>query len=107
MKRRSIVTVIMVGIAAISLAVEYELHFGGEAVLAIRRVNVFNSEFAAAYEGGLNRAPVAPITSIDLGEQVAVLRDTYGKDYWACYVRTSKGERGWVLCTALRMGLTR
>jgi hypothetical protein len=104
MKHRLLITVILVGIAAVSLAVEYELHFGGKAAVALQRANVFSSEFAAAYEGALNRAPIAPITSIDSGEQVTVLRDTYGKDYWACYVRTSTGQRGWVLCGSIRMG---
>ena len=104
MKLRLLVTVILVGIAAVSLALEYELHFGGNAVVATQRANVFNSEYAAATEGAVNRPPITPITSIDLGEQVAVLWDTYGKDYWACYVRTLKGVRGWALCTSLRMG---
>jgi hypothetical protein len=104
MKLRLLVTVILVGIAVVSLALEYELHFGGNAVVATQRANVFNSEFAAASERALNRPPITPITSIDLGEQVAVLWDTYGKDYWACYVRTLKGVRGWALCNSLRMG---
>jgi hypothetical protein len=104
MKLRLIVTVILVGTAVVSLALECELHFGGNAVVATQRANVFNSEFAAATEGATNRPPITPITSIDLGEQVAVLWDTYGKDYWACYVRTLKGVRGWALCTSLRMG---
>jgi len=104
MKLRLLVTIILVGIAVVSLALEYELHFGGNVVVATKRANVFNSEFAAASEGSLNRPPIAPIASIELGEQVAVFWDTYGKDYWACYVRTLKGVRGWALCTSLRMG---
>jgi len=54
-------------------------------------------------EGAPNRVPVPRIASIESGEQVAVLWDTYGKDYWACYVRTSHGVRGWALCTSLKM----
>ena len=42
-----------------------------------------------------------PVGQIDKGETVDVLWDRYGKDYWACYVRTTDGERGWVLCTDL------
>ena len=72
-------------------------------VAADKRADMFNTEYAAAYEGALNRVPIRPIASIERGEQVAVIWDTYGKDYWACYVRASKGVRGWALCTSLRM----
>ncbi|MFD2095113.1 hypothetical protein ACFSJ3_03890 [Corallincola platygyrae] len=37
--------------------------------------------------------------SVNESEQVFVLYDTYGKDYWACYVRTVDGQFGWILCT--------
>jgi hypothetical protein len=43
-----------------------------------------------------------PIGALAVGDNVAVLWDTYGKDYWACYVRGPRGERGWLLCTDLR-----
>jgi hypothetical protein len=84
-----------------SLAMRYELNFGGKTVVATARVGVFDSEYAAAYQHSINRVPVTPITSIESGEQVAVVWDTYGKDYWACYVRNSKGIRGWALCNHL------
>lgn len=103
MKFQRLVAVVMVGAVVISLAVAYEIHFGGRVVVADKRADVFNTEYAAAYEGALNRAPTVPIASIESGEQVAVIWDTYGKDYWACYVRTSKGVRGWALCTSLKM----
>jgi hypothetical protein len=65
------------------------------------RVSIFKSEAAAAYEGSLNRPAEPPIAVVEQGADLAVLWDTYGKDYWACYVRTSQGSRGWVLCTSL------
>jgi hypothetical protein len=85
------------------LAVAYRIHFGGRVVVADVRVNVFNMQYAAAYERASNRLPISPIASIESGEQVVVIWDTYGKDYRACYVRTSKGVRGWALCTSLRV----
>ena len=94
---------VLIGAVLASLAVAYELYFGGRIVVAKKRASVFNSEYAAAYEGALNRSPVSPVAAIETGESVAVIWDTYGKDYWACYVRTSKGVRGWALCTSLRM----
>jgi hypothetical protein len=103
MKFKRLVAVVLVGTAVVSLAVAYQIHFGGRVVVADRRADVFNTEYAAAYEGALNRVPIPPVASIESGEQVAVIWDTYGKDYWACYVRTSKGVRGWALCTSLRM----
>jgi hypothetical protein len=95
--------VVLIGAVVALLAAAYELYFGGRIVVAEDRASVFNSEYAAAYEGALNRPPVPPLASIETGEPVAVIWDTYGKDYWACYVRTSKGVRGWALCTSLRM----
>jgi hypothetical protein len=95
--------VVLIGTLIASLAVAYELNFGGKVVVADKRMGVFNTEYAAAYEGALNRVPIPPIVSIESGEPVAVIWDTYGKDYWACYVRTSKGVRGWALCTSLTM----
>jgi hypothetical protein len=76
MRRQLLVTVILVGTGVASLALEYELHFGGKAVVAVRPASLFHSEFAAADEGALYRAPIAPMTSIEGGEQVAVLWDT-------------------------------
>ena len=42
--------------------------------------------------------PIAqPIQELQPGERVAVVSDTYGKDYWAFRVRTSAGREGWVV----------
>ena len=103
MSLKWIAAVVLVGAAIGALAVSYELSFGGRVVIASKPAGVFANEYAAAYEGALNRVPVPRIASIESGEQVAVLWDTYGKDYWACYVRTSHGVRGWALCTSLKM----
>jgi len=48
---------------------------------------------------GVNRT--SPTGHIAKGETVDVLWDRYGKDYWACYIRTRSGSQGWVLCTDL------
>jgi hypothetical protein len=104
MKFNRLVAAVLIGAALASLAPAYELYFGGRIVVAKKRASVFNSEYAAASEGALNRPPISRVSSIETGEPVAVIWDTYGKDYWACYVRTSKGVRGWTLCTSLRMG---
>jgi hypothetical protein len=60
---------------------------------------LYASERDAAYNRSLTIRTAPPIGSLSAGEPVAVLWDTYGKDYWACYVRTLRGERGWVLCS--------
>lgn len=103
MKLKRLALTVVIGAAVLTLAVMYQINFGGRVVIADSRTNVFDTEYAAGYEGALNRTPIPPIASIANGERVAVLWDTYGKDYWACYVRTSKGVRGWALCTCLRM----
>ena len=48
---------------------------------------------------GSNRT--TPIGQLAKGETVDVLWNRYGKDYWACYVRTKRGDKGWILCTDL------
>jgi hypothetical protein len=103
MNIRWLVTVALLVTSLGSLALGYELHFGGKTVVATERVGIFDSEYAAAYQYAINRVPVPRIASVESGEQVAVIWDTYGKDYWACYVRNSKGIRGWSLCTSLNM----
>src|SRR5260221_12758945 len=69
---------------------------------AIAPLLVYSTESDAAYSGAINRTVGAPIASLSVGDSVAVLWDTYGKDYWACYIRGPTGKRGWVLCTDLR-----
>ena len=66
-----------------------------------KQVNAFSAEEQAAYEGSLNRPAPRPLFTLASGAAVKVLNDTYGKDYWSCYVRTEIGQEGWVLCTSL------
>ena len=55
-----------------------------------------DSEESAAYGRSLDvKGTVAK------GQPVTVLFDVYGKDYWACYIRTPDNHFGWVLCTDL------
>jgi hypothetical protein len=74
---------------------------------AEKRLPILASEFDASMQGvtTLNGTPPpAPeiIAFVTPGEPIGVLWDKYGKDYWACYIRTSVGVRGWVLCTDLK-----
>jgi hypothetical protein len=103
MKVRLLAAAIVVSAISAALAVGYEIHYGGKMVKVKEEAGVFDSEYSAAYYKSLNRKPVPAIASIAGGERVAVLWDTHGKDYWACYVRTSEGELGWVICTSLAM----
>lgn len=60
------------------------------------------TEEEAANHDSLLISTSNPISIISAGESVAVLWDKYGKDYWACYVRTNNGTRGWMPCTQLK-----
>ena len=65
-------------------------------------VAVFASEHDAGYARSESIRTGPAISSLKRGERVAVLWDTYGKDYWACYVRSSTNRFGWVLCPSLQ-----
>lgn len=95
--------VIVVGILAMGLvAVVYLLQVSGEWQATTNvRIGVFEMESEAAYQHALNKPSPTPIVVLESGIQVSVLRDRYGKDYWSCYIETSEGVRGWVLCTSL------
>ena len=87
-------------LGAIALILYY-LWFGNSwLAVTEKRINVFHSESVPAYEGTNIKTP-PPFDSIPAGARVAVLFDTYGKDYWSCYIRMPNGNRGWVLCTDL------
>jgi hypothetical protein len=64
-------------------------------------VNVYAIEAESPEPQIANRPIPKPIFSLPMDTPLEVLWDTYGKDYWACYIRTSDGRRGWVLCTSL------
>lgn len=65
-----------------------------------RQLGLYPTEFDAA-DTGINQRTSAAMSEVASGETVAVLWSEFGKDYWACYVRTPDGARGWILCTAL------
>ena len=62
---------------------------------------LFSTEDDAAKDGLLNHAAPERLANLKPQAKVMVLSDTYGKDYWACHVRTENGTVGWVLCTSL------
>jgi hypothetical protein len=80
------------------------LRFGGSpAVVAKNETALFSSEHDAAYVGSDSIETAPAVGMLKQGEKVAVLWDTYGKDYWACYIRASANQRGWVLCPSLQL----
>lgn len=56
---------------------------------------------SATYGRYSDRVPLEATGAIEQGQPVAVLYDRYGKDYWACYVRTNDFRFGWVVCADL------
>ena len=62
---------------------------------------LFASEADARIDGSLNHPAPKRLASLQVNANVTVLWDTYGKDYWACYVRTESAGVGWVLCSSL------
>ena len=76
------------------------------AVVNEANVSVFSTEQDSAYQNTFNRPKPEPITVLSRGDKLWVVEDTYGKDYWACKVRLSNQEMGWVLCTSLSFGGT-
>ncbi len=68
---------------------------------ATEPVSVFASQSDAANERSFNQDHQAPLAKLERGAAVTVLSDEYGKDYWACGVRTEGSVEGWVLCTSL------
>lgn len=73
----------------------------GTASQVTEATGLYATEYEAAYAGSTNRPPPKPLAQLAAGERVIVVSDTYGKDYWACKVRTQESLSGWVLCTSL------
>jgi hypothetical protein len=79
------------------------LWFGGSlAVVTKNEAGLFPSEYDAAYVASQSIKTAPALATLKHGENVSVLWDTYGKDYWACYIRTSANQRGWVSCGTLQ-----
>ena len=89
-------------VVALAVAVSYPRWGCSWRAHAIQQTHVYSSKFDAAYAGAINRPVAVPLLTLPAGGPVAVVWDTYGKDYWACYVREQTGKRGWVLCTELK-----
>ena len=61
---------------------------------------VYADKIGPAWARTINhKDDVSAIARVGVGDSVALLWDEYEKDYWACYIRTVDGIRGWVLCT--------
>ena len=71
------------------------------AIVSDLNVRVYSTEIDAAHQGSINIPSSSPLAVLNKGVKVEVIDDTYGKDYWACEVRHSNQEVGWVLCTSL------
>ncbi len=67
----------------------------------ITATGVFAAESDPAAAGSLSLPRPNPIATLRPGATVLVLSDTYGKDYWACHIRTPNSQDGWVLCSSL------
>ena len=94
----------MYKLKGISLSLLTVLLFGcskGTPSLTKEPVNVYADEVQAAYQDALNIPSPTPLETLKKGTAVTVLDDHYGKDYWACHVRTPSNTEGWVLCGSL------
>lgn len=69
---------------------------------AQNELTVWSSERDAAYATVKPEPTAQPVSRITRNAEVMVLWDTYGKDYWACYIKTPTNQLGWVLCTSLQ-----
>ena len=56
---------------------------------------------SAAYGHHSDHVTLEVTSTIEKDQAVAVLYDKYGKDFWACYVRTPDFRFGWMVCTDL------
>jgi hypothetical protein len=103
MKPVPIVGAVLVSVAVAAGTWFAYLRLGGSAAVVTNdETGVFPSEHDAAYAGSESIATTPALTTLTQGESVSLLWDTYGKDYWACYIRTSAKQRGWVLCASLQ-----
>jgi len=102
MKPVPIVGAVLLAVAVAAGAWFGYLRLGGSPALVTKEgTGVFPSEHDAAYTGSKAIATAPALMTLTQGERVSLLWDTYGKDYWACYIRTSAKQRGWVLCASL------
>jgi hypothetical protein len=103
MKPARVVGAVLVVVVTGAVAWFGYLRFGGaSAVVTEYELAVFPSQQDAAYAGSESIKTAPAFATLKQGENVSLLWDTYGKDYWACYIRTPTKERGWVLCGFLQ-----
>jgi hypothetical protein len=89
-------------IAGAAFTVYWYLNFSSSwKGVAKEELQMFASEQDAAPAATQKPPPGPPVATVRQGEEVTVIWDTYGKDYWACYVRNSEGQRGWLMCPEL------
>lgn len=93
---------VVIPTAVCALAIALVLFGSTWNAVAKEESQVFYTEHDAAYDGSKTIKTGPAISTVKKGEPVTVLWDTYGKDYWACYVRTQTNQRGWILCTSLQ-----
>ena len=101
MKKFLFVSVIIASpFVIILLAIFAYLNFGSSSfAVSMKPKDIFHTESDLA-DNLSNRKNAPPsFATIPVNDEVAILYDTYGKDYWACYVRTSTGIRGWTECS--------
>ncbi|MDO5654196.1 MAG: hypothetical protein Q4G39_08860 [Brachymonas sp.] len=68
---------------------------------ATEPTRIYQSKSELASEHVIDRPAPVPLMTLARGDAVTVLNDAYGKDYWACHVRTPNGREGWTHCTSL------
>ena len=97
MHQRAIVALITVTAIAIGAFAYLRINSVEWSAPALADRPLWNEEEVAAYGPKVN-GPASPVGAVKRGETLQVIRDRYGKDYWACYVEAESGGRGWVLC---------
>ena len=84
----------------IVLAAFAYLNFGSTLVVVTSKPKeLFHTEADFADSLNSSISTKNSFSTIPADEEIAILYDTFGKDYWACYVRSSAGIRGWTECS--------
>jgi len=90
------VKILTVIVFCITLSLSIFYRFGCIRIAFTKKsLNAYSKEYDAAYQK--NKV----IFKLHEHQSIFILYDTYGKDYWACYIRTKDFKYGWVLCTDL------
>jgi hypothetical protein len=92
----TLAAILIVVIALVGAGICYHLFWVERTATTAKSMPLWPERAQAA---GYDRT--TPTGRVAEGETVDVLWTRYGKDYWACYIRTQSGSKGWVLCTDL------